>query len=201
MATLSIALGDFKENLRDICRPNRFQVNLSGNIPDSLFDPTDFFFVKACSIPGKTLGEIELGWGGYKYKIAGDPTFNDVTVTFLNEISRNGNSTHDKFLEWMNLISTDTSNTRMIHSEYKCNVNIFQLDFNGDVVGTYVLEHAHPKDISEIALSMDSNDTVEEFNVVFSYSYFTWGAGDQSGSAGGSSAPVGVNDSPFGGFA
>lgn len=187
----SIKLSDFKEALNDICRPNRFAVRFSGidsAAMDVSFNEEDYFFVKAASIPGKTMGEVDLNWNGYKYKIAGDPSFNDVTVTFYNEIPKGGtDSSHDKFLTWLNRISADEENIRTIHSEYKCSVHIMQLDGEGEVLKTYTLEHAHPKDVSEIALSMDSTDSVEEFNVVFSYSYFTWGDGDQTEVGGNSS--------------
>jgi hypothetical protein len=179
----SIALNDFKEAMNDMCRPNRFKVMFS-EVPSGVdfFAEDDFYFVKACSIPGKTIGEVDLNWCGYKYKIAGDPTFADVTVTFLNHIEEDGSSKlRDQFEQWLNVISNDGSNVRAVADDYKCKVIIEQLDGEGDTVQSYSLWNAHPKDLSEIALSMDTTDAVEEFNVVFSYSYYTTGEDQESG--------------------
>jgi hypothetical protein len=87
----------------------------------------------------------------------------------------------DRFLIWLNAISNDTTNNRANHDLYKCGVDICQLDGSGAAIRTYSLQFAHPKDVSEIALAMDSTDSVEEFTVVFSYSYFTWVAGNGLG--------------------
>ena len=181
MAQFPIDLQAFKSALYDICRPNRFTVQWDD--PATLdSNQTDAFFLKACSIPGKTIGEIDLNWCGYKYKIAGDPTFGDVTMTFYNSINAAGDTPiRDYFEQWLNLITDDESNVRAVADKYKTTVIIEQLDGNGNSVQTYKLWFAHPKDISEIALAMDTNDTVEEFNVIFSFSYFTTGEDPEVG--------------------
>lgn len=166
-------LESFKANLLDLARPNRFMIAIEEEDNNFGFSDDDWYFCKACSIPGKTMGEIELNWQGHKYKLAGDPTFNDVTVTFWNNIEEDGEETvRDKFENWFHNISDDPANIREVHNKYKCSVFIKQLDGQNNVIKTYKLVNAHPKDLGEIELSMESVDTVEEFTVVFSYSYF-----------------------------
>ena len=168
----NINLEGFKSNLFDICRPNRFMISITTGGLDFGFIEDDYYFVKGASIPGKTLGEIELNWQGHKYKVAGDPSFNDVTVTILNNNADGGESVRDKFENWFHNISDDPANLRANHKDYKCTVHIHQLDGQGEIIKTYDLINAHPKELSDIELSMDSTDAVEEFTVVFSYSYF-----------------------------
>lgn len=166
-----INLESFKATLYDICRPNRFMVSF--DFEGVTFDDEDYYFVKSASLPGKTFGEIELNWQGYKYKVAGDPAFNDITITFYHNIPKEGMSLRDKLEAWLELISVDSTNVREIHENYKGTINVEQLDGQGEPFKTYRLQHAHPKEISDIELSMDSTDAVEEFTVTFSYSYFT----------------------------
>lgn len=167
----SIVLEDFKTSLYDLCRPNRFQVAI--DYPEISFEEKDYFLVKATTIPDKSFGEIELNWHGYKYKVAGDPVFNDITVTFYHDIVKSGESTRDKFEKWMKFISNDETNIKSIHNQYKCKLYIQQLDGKGNIVKTYIVECAHPREISNIELSMDNTDQVEEFTVTFSYSFYT----------------------------
>lgn len=161
----------FKTNLYDICRPNRFKVSIDVLDTTIAFADTDYYFVKGASLPGKTLGEVELNWQGHKYKLVGDPTFSDVTITFWNNYEENGENVRDTFEKWFALSSEDDTNVRGLHTAYKCSVYIEQINNKGDTIKCYKLVNAHPKELSDIELSMDTTDAVEEFTVVFSYSY------------------------------
>lgn len=167
-----LQLDAFKANLNDIAKPNRFYVQFTGD-PVNL-NEADYYFVKGAAIPGKSFGEIELNWMGYKYKIAGDPVFNDINITFYNDIPYPGmTSIREKFINWMNMISNDASNIRASHLSYKCSIVIHQLNSAGMPAQSYTLVNAHPKDMSDIDLNMDSVDSLEEFTVSFSYSSFS----------------------------
>jgi len=165
---MGITLDNFKANIGTYLRANRFSVRIDGNI----FNLEDMYTCKGSSLPGKSFGEVELSWQGYKYKIATDPQFNDITFHFYNTVDKNGKGIRDKFEKWMNQISDETTQMKDSHANYKWDVYIEQLDGKGNVIKTYVLRFAHPKEVSDIELSMDSTDQVEEFTVVFSYSFF-----------------------------
>lgn len=47
-----------------------------------------------------------------------------------------------------------------------------QLDRNGQTVSTYNMVRAWPSTVSEIPLSYDAKDVVEEFQVTFQYQYW-----------------------------
>lgn len=195
-----VKLESFKSNLLDLARPNRFLVRIEEEENTFGFEDDDWYFVKTASIPGKTMGEIELNWVGHKYKIAGDPTFNDVTITFWNNEEEDGVETvRDKFIKWFSTTSDDPNNVRETHNKYKCTVYIQQLNGQNAIMKTYKLMFAHPKEMSDIELSMESTDAAEDFTVVFSYSYFeianeagdgsNLGSGANTGERAGSTGP------------
>ena len=48
---------------------------------------------------------------------------------------------------------------------------------------TYMFRDIFPTEVSEIALSYDTTDTIEEFTVTFQVQYWTAGTGSQTGGA------------------
>ena len=57
-------------------------------------------------------------------------------------------------------------------TEYTADVNISQLDRNGDTMRTYSLRDAFPVDLSPIALDFGANDQISTFQVTMQYQYF-----------------------------
>lgn len=173
MAT--IKLTDFKAAVQDAARPNRFLVTMSGPWTDQMS-----YLVKTASLPNRTIGNIELNWQGMKAKIAGDPTFDDISFTFLNDYDWNAKN----FIEtWMEDIAQMSTNNRTSHASYKADVVMQQLGRTGEVIATYILVGAYPISMDTIELSQDSTDTAEEFTVSFSYDYFYRGGENNPGIA------------------
>lgn len=171
MAT--IKLSDFKAAVQDAARPNRFLVTMSG--PWGEQHP---YLVKTTSLPNRTIGNIELNWQGMKAKIAGDPTFEDISMTFINDYDWNIKN----FLEeWIEQIAKMSTNERTAHATYKGDITLQQLGRTGEVLASYVLVGAFPISMDSIELSQDSMDTVEEVTVSFSYDYFYRGGENNPG--------------------
>ncbi len=163
---MSIKLSDFKANVQDVARPNRFLVQF---LDDSWEEPFQFL-VKSVSLPNRTIGNIELNWQGMKAKIAGDPTFDDITFTFLNNYEFDIKNYIEK---WLEKISTMSTNERTAHAEYKSEIKLTQLGRTADeVLAEYVLVGAYPITMDSIELNHESNDTVEEMSVTFTLDYF-----------------------------
>lgn len=165
---MGISLNDFKSKVKDGARPNRFLITI-----DSPFGGTNSeelsYLIKASSIPSFNIGEIELNWQGQKAKISGDPTFDDWSVTFINDYGFKAKSTIEK---WLFSIANTTTNDRTEQSEYKADILIEQLGRKGEVLASYKMIGAYPKTMDAIDLSMESNDTLEEFGVTFAYDTF-----------------------------
>jgi len=56
--------------------------------------------------------------------------------------------------------------------DYQADLIVEQLDRAGDVTKRYDIRGAFPTNISQIDLSYDSNDAIEEFTIEFTYQYW-----------------------------
>lgn len=183
MAELS--LNSFKNRVKDVARPNRFWVSMDlqlntalldgfadNNEPLPTWDGKFEFLAKTASLPGRTVGNIELNWQGMKYNIAGDPTFDDITFTFINSYEFDLRS----FFEgWINGIAQMETNERSQPGAYKTDsITMSQLGrTQNDILAVYSLNGAYPTTLAAVDLSMDNNDQVEEISVTFKFDTFT----------------------------
>lgn len=168
-----IKLESFKGNLKDVARPNRFYVSISGNqAGESWNEQPMSFFVKTFSIPSRTVGEIILNYQGMQTKIAGDPTYDDVTMTLHNDYNWDVKSYFQNWIEGFVTVGQDGENVRLAPSEYKAEITVEQLGRDGETIASYTLVGAYPKQMDSIELSHESTDTGSEVSISFGYDYF-----------------------------
>ena len=172
---MGISLEEFKSNIIDLARPNRFRVFIFDPIAIETEYPIEWeYYTKTASIPERSFGDIELSWFGKKMKVAGDPVYNDVDVTFLNDSDF---KVKKYFEKWMDLIANTNSDERMSdYDNYKSIMTITQLGSKGQELAKYECFGVYPKTVNSIELSMDSSDSIEEIQVSFSIDY--WLAGE-----------------------
>ena len=200
---------NFKSALRGGgARPNLFEVDITGwpggeNMGDfGNDDKEEFqFLCKAAALPSSNITPIEIPFRGRTLKVAGDRTFDTWTITIINDENFR---LRDKFEQWMNGINklTDGSGATSPGS-YMGNAVVHQLgrganqglqsvtnsgadDGSGgrtDVspLRTYYFSDIFPTEVSEIGLSYDSADTIEEFTVTFQVQYWVAGANSTNG--------------------
>lgn len=165
---MGITLNEFKAKVHDAARPNRFLLLFAA--PNGGADSeTLSYLTKGAQIPGRTVGDVELNWQGMKAKIAGDPTFDDFTVTMIGDYDFKARNTIDA---WIKYIADQLSNERTHQGEYKVDAIVQQLGRKGEVLAEWKLIGFYPKTMDQIDLSMENNDQVEEFGVTFSYDYY-----------------------------
>ena len=177
-------------------RPNLFECELNfpaisipdGSTPDSLSDSTRFL-IKAAVLPASNLGIIDVPFRGRNLKIAGDRTFDPWTITVINERDFN---IRTAFERWMNIINKHEDNAGLINPfDYQQDALVKQLGragLNGNVptsdnqlpvLKQYKFYGVFPTAVSDIALSYDSSDTIEEFTVDLQVQW--WDALDDDG--------------------
>ena len=181
MAELS--LSKFRANVTDLARPNRFWVSIgdpsndiaeygnNNSVTLESWEEKHEFLAKTTSLPGRTIGDVTLNWQGMKYNIAGDPTFEDITFTFLNNYEWDLR----KFFEsWLESIAQMSTNERSEPGAYKSDVITMQQlgRTQKDVLATYKLIGAYPITLAAQELSMENNDQTEEISVTIKYDYF-----------------------------
>ena len=163
-------------------RPNLFECELyfpddaipEGTTRDALTDRTRFL-VKAANLPGSNISPINIPFRGRNLKVAGDRTFDPWTITIINDVDF---SIRTAFERWMNLINKHEDNAGITDPTlYQKDLYVKQLgraQVGGTVPQTeakipvlkqYRFLGTFPTNVSDIALSYDSSDTIEEFSV------------------------------------
>ena len=163
-------------------RPNLFECELffpDEAIPvnsskDEIADKSRFL-VKAAQLPASNIAPILIPFRGRNLKIAGDRTFEPWTITVINDVDF---KIRTAFERWMNLINKHEDNAGLTDpTAYQKDLFVRQLGRASLEGGTptsasqlpvlkmYKFHGTFPTNISDIALSYDSSDTIEEFSV------------------------------------
>ena len=159
-------------------RPNLFEVELT-TLPTGIsWNSENFrFMCKAAALPAQNIAAIDIPFRGRIFKVAGDRTIDTWTVTIINDESFELRNAMEQWTEVIakldnNLGATDPT-------AYMTNAKVFQLgrgsqksskNSDGDsnaVLKEYEFVDIFPTTVSEIALSYDTGDTIEEFDVEF----------------------------------
>lgn len=166
---MSFNINEFRSQLTfGGARGALFQVQITNPI-NGVADFKIPFMVKAASIPSSDVGMIPVPYFGRILKYAGDRTFQDWSVTIINDedfLVRNA-------LEaWSNSLNSHISNTRAPSSAYKTQAQITQFAKDMTPIREYTFEGLFPGSISPIQTAWQDQDSIEEFEVVFHYD--TW---------------------------
>ena len=166
-------INDFKAKLAGGgARPNQFKVTMpfpgyaqvGGEIEDLAF------LCRATVIPSMTVGNINVPFRGRQIKIAGDRTFEDWTVTVLNDTDF---KLRNAFVRCQNGINNMNDNEGLTNPvDYQVDAFVDHLDRNGNTIKSYTLRGLYPTIVSAIDLNYETNDVVEEFTATFAYQYF-----------------------------
>ena len=201
-------LSQFKAKLAGgAARANLFEVSIP-TFPSSVsgaWGPGDDaengifkFLCKSATLPASNVGSIDIPFRGRILKVAGDRTFDDWTVSVINDEDF---KLRTAFEQWANVMSKLDDATGVTNpSSYMTDAYVQQLGRGATVnsdgnqggesstLRTYKFYDIFPTTVGEIALSYDSSDEIEQFDVTFKVQYFTIGNSAQS--SGGSTGEV-----------
>lgn len=128
------------------------------------------FMVKAAALPASNITPIEIPFRGRTLKVAGERTFDTWTITVLNDVDF---KIRTSFEQWMNGISRISDASGEVNpTTYQKEATVSQLDRLGNAVRNYKFYGIFPTNVSQIDLSMDSTDTIEEYTVEFQVQYW-----------------------------
>ena len=149
-------------------RPNLFEVEIAFPNETAIDNDTkekSRFLIKAAALPASNITPIDVNFRGRILKIAGDRTFDTWTVTVLNDVDF---SIRSAFEKWMNLINKMEDNTgEQDPAIYQPDAYVHQLDRDGSTLRTYKFHDVFPTQVSQIDLSYETTDAIEEFTVDF----------------------------------
>ena len=161
-------------------RANLFDVTISdidANLMTAIAVKEFKFACKASAIPAMAVGVVEVPYFGRVVKVPGNKTFDNWSVTVINDegfIVRNG------FEKWVASMGTHIGNVQSSASSTLAsglygNATVVHYGKTGStsVLATYNFVNIFPVSVSEIALGWDANDAIEEYTVEFAYDYWT----------------------------
>ena len=172
-------------------RPSLFNVFLSvpaGIGIDNVSVDKFRFVCRAAEIPDSTVASIDVPYFGRKIKVAGERTFQDWSVTVMNDEDF---AVRSLFESWSNALNRLVSNIRdpnISAEQYKQDLEVVQYGKDGSEIRSYTIVGAFPTQIGAIALDWDSANQVETFTVNFSYDYWIPGIESSDKKAGGVNA-------------
>jgi hypothetical protein len=177
-------ISDFKGRLvGGGARPNLFECQLAfptAVIAAASVDDDFRFMIKAATLPASTINVIDVPFRGRNLKIAGDRTFDPWTISIINDTNF---KIRDAFEKWMNYMNRHDDNAGVITpAAYQREMKVYQLGRGTVASGTegaqlpnttnnmpilkaYKFYGCFPTSVSDIQLSYDSSDTIEEFTV------------------------------------
>jgi len=131
------------------------------------------FLCKGAQFPASNIGTVEIPFRGKVLKVGGDRVVDPWTVTIINDENNAIRSVMEVWMQEINRndtaegIPTISGDGNIFTDAY-----IYQLGRRGNSskdnpLPVYKFYDIWPSNISEIALSYDSTDTVEEFTVEF----------------------------------
>lgn len=163
---------------------NNFKANFQGGARPSLFRVTQTFplaiggdasrkmqyLCKGAQLPSDVVNPIDVYYMGRQIKVAGDRTFEEITLTVINDIDF---SIRNAYERWMSLMNSHEANIGVVNPNlYWADLEIAQLGRDGSELRKYRIISAFPTNLSPIDLSFDATDQVEEFTVTLAYQYW-----------------------------
>ena len=180
---MAFTVSEFKSNMADGgggARPALFKVSITNSVDATL--SVDSLLVKAAAIPAANIAPLTVNYAGRAYKWTGFRTFDNWTVTVLNDEDF---KIRNQMMEWMRLLSGKFDGSRS--TEYghpvsdgkrnEGNATVTQLGADGLAKQVYKFYNLWPTELAEIAVDW-SSDMIQEYTIGFAYDY--WGHGTTS---------------------
>jgi hypothetical protein len=184
-------LSDFKKALSGGgARPNLFEVAIPTLPPEINYDSTaegqaNFSMLcKAAALPASNIAPIDVPFRGRIFKVAGDRTFDTWTVTIINDQNFVIRNVMELWMQKIGQYGDGSGATDPAQYMVDAYVKQFKRSpsatgFNSPVgtgleaAALYKFYDIFPTNISQIDLSYDTSDTIEEFTVEFQVQYWT----------------------------
>jgi len=184
-------LAELKTALGAGARTNKYRINFS--VPATVPVQSDLrnadVLCKATNFPSMTIGQIEVFNQGRKLIIPGDTTYTTTwTVTFYNT---EDHGLRRDMISWMKSADHFQTNT---HSGSPAAImgemSVEQLDSAGNPTAIYTFHNVFVQEVAELAIDDSQNDSIQEFDVTFSFTDWVVGNGDINNPAAGNAATL-----------
>jgi hypothetical protein len=168
-------ISDFKAQLiGGGARPNQFSVELtfpSYVVGGPAVGLQSQFLCKAAQLPASNIENMPIQYRGRAVNFAGERVFQPWTVAIYNDTSFNIRNAMEKWSDGVQ--NHSQTNGRTNPRDYQVDLRVHQLDRNGAIVKSYKFHDAYPTTIGAITVDYDTVNTMEIFDVEFTYNYWT----------------------------
>ena len=180
---MAFSINDFRNTALNNAgaRANLFDVGITGAVVAGsalALGTKEFNFAcKGAAIPAMAVGVIDVPYFGRVVKVPGNKTFENWTVTVIND---EGFLVRNCMEKWVASMGTHIGNVQSAASSAltsalygDATVQHYGKKGPTDKIAEYKFVNIFPVSVSEIALGWDANDAIEEYTVEFAYDYWT----------------------------
>lgn len=165
----------FKSKFADLARPNKFSIVLPAIMFNSDTKSKLEVMCKAVNFPPLNNNAIEIKYCGGRVFIPGDySTGYECAITFYMDEEH---KLRQSMMDWM---ITNKHNYKLNElapeKTLMHDIVVNQLSYDNNIIKTYILKYVVPTSVSEIGLSMESENQIEEFTVNFMFAYMDTGS-------------------------
>ncbi len=180
---MAFAVSTFKSSIAAQsggARPALYQIDINGKNLNTSFTGSENILCKAASIPPANIAPLAVNYAGRAYKWNGFRTYDNWTVTVINDESF---SARNKMMQWMRTMAGTFEGERnagygdplLGTSWFDGDATVKQLSTSGAVLQTYKFDYLWPTEIAGIPVDW-SSDAIQEYTVTFAYDYWTHGS-------------------------
>lgn len=184
-------LAELKNALGAGARANKYRVNFS--VPAAVPVSSNLQHVdalcKASTFPSMTIGQIEVYNQGRKLVLPGDTTYTNAwTLSFYNT---EDHALRKDMIAWMMAADHFQNNTHSGNpAALMGELSVEQLDSAGNPTAKYTFHNVFVQEVGELAVGDDQVDTLQEFDVTFSFTDWVVGSGSLNNPSAGNSATL-----------
>ena len=156
-------------------RPSLFEVRLyaPGAVQIDQDSVQKFTFMcQAANLPPATMSSIDVPYFGRKIKVAGERTFQDWSLTIMNDEDFKVRSLFEKWSNSLNSLESNVRGAGLGTENYKADLDVIQYAKDGEIIRSYTIIGAFPTDVSGIEVNWSSTGTVQTFSVNLAYDYW-----------------------------
>lgn len=149
----------------DFARPNLFEVVIT------YLGENFSFNCKATALPAGIVEKIPVGYMNRKINVAGDRTFDDWTITVMND---DAHKVRQLFVDWQGIAAGQGNEiTGGKPSEYKKTAVVRQYARDSVTVTKEVeITGLWPTNVGEVTLDWDASNEIETFEVTLAFDWW-----------------------------
>lgn len=168
--TTSLKIQDFKNNIVDVNRPNRFTVQFITPFINAGSESVTYT-VSSSKVPNYEISTIPLKFLSQAVVYRGSTKFEDLDLTFIDDIQNNARTL---ITSWMNYIKNFNTPgaARNTNSYLQASMVLSRYDILNNNTSTYTLYNTIPFKMEAIDLNMTKPSEASTFKVSFKFSYY-----------------------------